>query len=511
MKILKVMIGILLVVSIIALLGCGRSSSATTTTQTYKVQRGNLVVSTTTTGNLAFTQTENVAFDMAGTVEQVMVETGDSVVQGEVMATLDTSAWNNQIKTLEQAVTTTESKLFDAESNISAQELSVRQAQINLLSAQSTVAQIPAVKAAQQLVDLAQAALTAAQGSCAVNPDYYGPQIGMLQTQLDAAKANLQSVLSGTNFNLSSDVSLQIAKAELSVDQNQLQLDNANRAIESAKVARDNAEQAVEDAKEALQEARELSPTVIAPFTGIVTNVNVQGGQEINKGAVAAQIADPNKFEVKVLVGETDISSVVVGGMATVSVDSMTGVTLLATVTAIAPTATIQQGVVNYQVTVEIQSSIPSTSGNTTSGFPGGNIPRGGIEAPGITNNQSGGGRFANLPSDGGSFALSQSATLRQGLSVTVNLVTASKYNVLMVPNRAIIRQQGNAYVEVEKNGATEQVPITTGISNSQYTEVTEGLAEGDTVIIQVTTTSSTSSNQGFGGGGFFPGGGMIR
>jgi HlyD family secretion protein len=510
MKFAKIAVAILAMASITALVGCGKSNSTTTTTQTYKVQRGNLIVSTTTTGNLAFTQTEDVAFEMAGTVEQVMIEEGDSVTKGEVMATLDTSAWDDQIKALEQAVTTAESKLSDAESNISSQELVVRQAQINLLSAQNTVAQIPAVKVAQELVDFAQAALTAAQGSYAVDPNIAGTQIQMLQTQLNTAKANLQTVLSGTNFNLSSDVSLQIAKAELSVDQNQLQLDNANRAVDSANVAKDSAEQAVQDAKDALQEVQGLSPTVTAPFAGIVTNVNVQGGQTVNKGAVAAQIADPGKFEVGVLVGETDISSIAIGGMATVSVDSLTGVTLPATVTAVAPTATIQQGVVNYKVTVEIQSTGPSTSGNDTNGFPGGGFPRGGTQTPGTSANQSAGSRFGNLPSGGSSFAVSQSYTLRQGLSVTVNLVTASKSNILTVPNRAIVRQQGKTYVEEEKNGKTEQVPVTIGISNSQYTEVTGGLSEGDTVIIQVTSSSSSTSSNQRQGGGLFPGGGGI-
>ena len=523
MKIVKLGAVVLSVTaSVVALVGCsGKSNSATASTQTATVQRGNILVSTTSTGNLAFTQTEDVAFDMAGTVEQVNVEVGDSVTEGQILATLDTSARDDQISKLEQAITAAQNTLSDKERQIVTAQFGVRQAELNLQSAENSVANIPAVKNAQQLVDLAQAALTNAQGALAAGQPVSGDTLAAIQQQLAQAKSNLQSVLAGTSFSMSSDVSLQIAKAELSLDQSEQALDDANQAVVDANTARDNAAQSVQDAQTALQEAKALSPEVTAPFDGIVTKVNVQGGQDINKGAVAVTIADPNKFEVGVLVGERDIASMAIGGLATVSVDSMTGITLPATITAIAPTATIQQGVVNYQVTVEV-GSLPSrtsqsTSDNSTTGsystgqFPGGRTPSGGQFPGASSGNQTTGRNFGgSFASGGGLFASTQSATLRQGLSVTVNLVTASKSNVLMVPNRAISKQQGKSYVTVEKNGTTEQVSVTTGISNSQYTEITDGVVEGDTVIIPITTSTTSSTTQQR-GGAFFPGGGILR
>lgn len=526
MKIIKLGTAIAITVAtIVTLLACsGKSDSATTTIQTASVQRGDITVSTTSTGNLAFTQTEDVAFDMAGTVEEVNVEVGDSVTKGQVLATLDTSAWDEQIKKLEDAVAAAETTLGSKERQIITAQFGVRQADINLQSAENTLANVPAVKNAQQLVDLAQAALTSAQAAGAAGQPVAPDTLAAIQQQLAQAKANLQSVLAGTGLT-SNDVTLQIAKAELSLDQNRQALEDARQAVDDAGAARDKASQAVQDAQTALQDARALSPKVTAPFDGIVTKVNVQGGQGINKGAVAVTVADPGKFEVGVLVGERDISSMAIGGLATVSVSSMTGVALPATITTIAPTATIQQGVVNYQVTVEV-ASLPSRagqpgSGNATAGdgsrpagqFPGGRT--GTAENPFASGNQSGRPIGGGLPSgllSGGGFATAQSAALRQGLSVTVNLVTASKSNVLMVPNRAITKQQGRSYVTVQKNSATEQVAVTTGISNSQYTEITDGLAEGDTVLIPITTSTASSTNGQRGApGGFFPGGGILR
>ena len=523
MRVLKLCVATLLAVSVVAVSGCAaKSNTGTATPQTAKVQRGNIVVSTTSTGNLAFTQSEDVAFDMAGTVQEVMVGVGDSVKEGQVLATLDISVWDDQIKTLQKAVTTAQRNQTNAERNITAKQLSVIQAQLNLQTAQNAAADIPVVKVAQDLVDNAEAALVAAKGMYAADPSLAGPQIVAIQQQLAQAQQNLKTVLDGTSYSLSSDMTLQIAKSQLNVQQSQRALDDANIAVDDAKQARDDAAQALQDAQDAVNDAKGLSPEVKAPFAGFVTSVSVEGGQEVKKGAVAVQIADPEKFEVRVLVGERDIASMAVGGLGTVSVDSMTGIALPGRITAIAPTATIQQGVVNYQVTVEVLSNRTAPgqiSGNGTGSTPpalgsgGTATPRfQGSQTPGTSGNQSGQGR-TGLFSGNGQFAQSQAAVLRQGLSVTVSLVTAQKTNVLMVPNRAIVRQQGKTYVNLEQAGTTattKQLAVTTGITNSQYTEVTEGVAEGDTVVLPATTITTATNSQSR-GGAIFPGGGILR
>ena len=79
-----------------------------------------------------------------------------------------------------------------------------------------------------------------------------------------------------------------------------------------------------------------------------------------------------------ILVTEHDVISVKIGDNATVSFNALTGTEFPAKITQIAPLATVQQGVVNYQVTVELtsltpvfpnrtgQSSSPATSGTSS-------------------------------------------------------------------------------------------------------------------------------------------------
>jgi hypothetical protein len=65
---------------------------------------------------------------------------------------------------------------------------------------------------------------------------------------------------------------------------------------------------------------------------------------------------------------------------------------------------------------------------------------------------------------------------------------------VLMVANKAVTRQGADKIVRIPKGKTTEIKVVKTGISNSQYTEIVEGLSEGDQVAIVTTSTSTSTS-----------------
>lgn len=337
-----------------------RSNSATVPQyQVVTVQRGNLTVDITASGNLALSECEDLPFEMAGTVANVAVAVGDSVKQGQVLATLDTSQWDSELLTLKY----------------------------NLYKLQ-------------------------------------------LALENDEGKTT---------------------------DPMQIEMDNLQ----------------VQQAEAALNEALNASPEITAPFDGFITAVNVKGGDTVTKGTVAVTLADPNKFQVDILVSEMDISQVKVGGAATVQADAIPGISLPAKVTYIAPTATIQSGVVNYKVTVEVES----------------------LEA--VQGSQHGQNQT------------SQAIQFRDGLTVTVSLIVAQRNDVLLVPNGAITTQGGQSYVQViSSNGTIEKRAITTGITDYVKTEVTEGLSEGEKVVVLqgTTTTNSTTSRQGLPGGFMYRG-----
>jgi len=93
-----------------------------TQTGTYTIARGTLMVDVTASGNLRFSNREDLAFDMAGTVEDVFVEEGDPVAEGDIVATLDTSDWEDQLRSLEIAVLSAEISLKQADMALEAAE-----------------------------------------------------------------------------------------------------------------------------------------------------------------------------------------------------------------------------------------------------------------------------------------------------------------------------------------------------------------------------------------------------
>jgi HlyD family secretion protein len=417
--------------------------------QVATVQRGDIAVEISAAGNLALSVTEDLAFEISGTVQEVLVEEGDSVEEGQLLVKLDTSEWETELTNLGVA-------LIQAEINLDNAELALDRAEAEL-------SDLSGIDRAVQL-----------------------EEIDILELQLKLAEARFK------------------------------------------------------EAKEAVAEALEASPEITAPFDGFITSVNVEGGDEITSGTVAVTLADPNKFEVDILVSEFDIFRVELGGAAVVEVNAIEGLSLPAKITHLAPTATIQSGVVNYEVEVELES--PETviqeqqaamqqwqeaitqeqreaMQETIENIAQGELPAGlrqAIEEGRITQEeaeemlrqmqQAQGEQQGQVP------AIPEDVQLREGLTVTVSLIVDEASDVLLVPNSAITTQRGQSFVQVlSPDGTIEQRAITTGITDYVNTEVTEGLSEGEQVVVPQGTTTTTTTQQrpsgGFFIGGMGPGG----
>jgi len=484
-----------------------------------------------------------------------------------------------QVTTLTRQVTAKEEAVTKAERQVTAKELAVQQAQIDVQTANNTLNKIAPIKNIQDRIDNLKSVITIATSLASgefagavtsITPLYWYNLKTQAQAELAQAQQDMQNILNGNATLTSVDVAIQVAQSQLQIKTKQMALEDAQTAVEDARTAIDDANTAVTnarqdltfaqqdaanaqsdlntsnqkaaDAQDSLSKAHASSPEIKAPFDGFVTKVNVAGGAQVLSGAVIVQVADPNKFEADILVSEMDISQVKVGGEATVALGAISGVTLPAKVTQIAPTATIQSGVVNYSVKVEVDSTgtiirsqsanVTSSTGSTTSELPA--MLQAAVDAGRITKQQAEDFVKNGLPSgpiSGQGFAASGNFTLpqgfsfsgspgsqrrsqtssvvpeniqlRQGLTVTVSIIVASRTNVVLVPNAAVTKQGGQSYVNVvSASGALEKRVVQTGLSDWQNTEITSGLTEGEKVSVpQGTTTTTTSSSQNRGGG----------
>jgi HlyD family secretion protein len=69
-------------------------------------------------------------------------------------------------------------------------------------------------------------------------------------------------------------------------------------------------------------------------------------------------------------------------------------------------------------------------------------------------------------------------------MSTDVEIITAVKKNVLCVPTDCIIEENGENFVYVVKENISRKRKVKTGISNEEFTEIKEGLKEGEIVAI---------------------------
>jgi len=270
-----------------------------------------------------------------------------------------------------------------------------------------------------------------------------------------------------------------------------------------------------------VEDALDASLEVVAPFDGFITwvNTDAEGGDEVMKGTVAAQIADPTRFEVELLVSEMDIYKIKLGGDASVQVDAMTLPDLPAEVTYISPTATISSGVVNYEVTVEVealetirqqqQEAMQARQEEMRQALSSGELPEQLQEAVAqgqMTKEQAEEmvQRMQQMEEAGLEqmpALIPEDFELKEGLSVTVSILISQASDVLLVPNSAVTYLRGEAYVQVVlPNDEIEERLIQTGIKDFQYTEITDGLSEGDQVVVPQAASAGTltTSEQGF-------------
>ncbi|MFH1639433.1 MAG: HlyD family efflux transporter periplasmic adaptor subunit [Chloroflexota bacterium] len=497
-KLLRIMLGILMAGSIaMPLVGCTTGQTTASDLQVAKVVRGSLTVDIVAGGNLTLSKKEDLAFKVAGTAAEVLVQEGETVTEGQVIARLDATPLEEAVVTAERAVRTADIDLETAEDG----EFKIKTAEYDLETATNNFnklnypyayatftfeipAAIESLSEAQRQLDEAREGITEGPGS-----EDYGDAMEKYQKAMNNLAVTLEKLSRGQSIdvwsstNVSETVSnYQTARAALiTMEKAQQNLEQTKRSVQSTL---DKAELALEKAQDDLDQAREdlANAVITAPFDGFITMVSVAGGDEVKKGTIAVQIADPTRFEADIMVGEKDIFQVKEGGSATVQVDALPNIVLPAEVTHLAPTATVQSGVVNYEVKVEAES--PQLFGQSGQ------------------RRQLSGGRGQSEQSladpEATPIPVFQIPDLREGLSVTVNIIIAESNDVLMVPNGAITRSGRDIQVQVMQGSMPEIRSITTGISNWQYTEVTEGLAEGEEVVVPTTTAAnSATSNQG--------------
>jgi HlyD family secretion protein len=235
---------------------------------------------------------------------------------------------------------------------------------------------------------------------------------------------------------------------------------DAATSLESARISLEDARLSLQSAEDALD-----SYTITSPISGTVIEKNYKAGDTLDATSTnyLAVIYDLSYLKFEMQVDETYIGSIQVGQSVTVTADALEGQSFTGTVSKVNINGTTAGGVTSYPVTVIIDD-------------PGDLLP---------------------------------------GMNVSADILVEQVAGALVVPVEAVAR--GNTVLipgdgAIGKDGAIdptklERVEVTLGRNDDAYIEVTGGLSEGDTIVIEQSSTSlletmmSMSASMSQGGG----------
>ena len=278
----------------------------------------------------------------------------------------------------------------------------------------------------------AQAATATINGVSCIAAKCFEYQAERTLTTLAAGTVTAINVQEGGAVN-KDDIVLQISGEDLTEA-----IQSAAETLRSAELNMDN-----------LQEAMN-NYTVTSPISGTIIEKNAKAGDALTAGADLCTIYDLSYLVMVINVDELQVSDVSVGQSVQVTADAVPDKTYTGTVTRVSMKGSSNGGTTTYPVTVRIDE----TEG------------------------------------------------LRPGMNANAEIVIAEAGNALAVPNAAIVR---GGYVLVTKDSPSAAnadpdmtapegyvyVPVKTGVSDDDYTQIISGVTGNDTVAYDPSSVST--------------------
>ena len=452
--------GAVVVVVIVVLIITSRArSTALTSLQTAEAATGSLTAQVGATGTVHANQSATLTFQTAGTVGVVYARTGENVPRSEMLASLERTSLSANVILAQADLVSAQRALDDLLKSSAAQT----QAQLALANAQKALADMQfkwdvqqpgnrasstTLKAAESRLVVAEDNMNRAKGVYDSAPSSDDERKAQAYLGYAAAVQEYQSALASLNWyrGKPNDEDQAILDAQLAVAQ--AQLDDAQRAWERVQDGPDEGDIAAAQARvDAARASVELAD-VQAPFAGTITFVDVKPGDQVAPGTLAFGLADLSRLLVDVEVSEVDIDRVKVGQEVTLTFDAVPDKAYQGLVTEVGQVGTALQGVVSFEVEVEV---------------------------------------------------LNPDSSIKPGMTAAVNIVVSQIDNVLLVPNRAVRVQDGQRVVFVMRDGLPVAVEITLGASSESDSEVLVGdLQVGDLIVLNPPLIFSQNGPPGF-------------
>ncbi|MBK8027126.1 MAG: efflux RND transporter periplasmic adaptor subunit [Chloroflexi bacterium] len=304
-------------------------------------------------GTVSANETAVLTFQRSGEVAEVLVNKGDVVTAGTVLARLDTTAFERSV---------TEARLSLEEAQLTLQgvleppsEDDIEQARLSLVSAQASYSDTAnstsdtqlrsaelRLQQAQESYDLAvqkRANMNGTDEELALQD----AAVGAASFNLEIARLNLQDLQTPSNQGSIWSAAVRVQMAELEYEQ--AQNGASESQIASAELAVQIAELNLADAEADLARAE-----LVAPIAGIVTALNIEPGTSVTLATSAVEITDLSTVWLSAPLNELDLDQSAEGMAATISFDALPDESYSASLTRIDWIGAESDGIVEYTV-----------------------------------------------------------------------------------------------------------------------------------------------------------------
>lgn len=480
----KIIIGVIIVI----LLGGGffvfKNGNGIGTDDIQEVSRGDFITETEISGKIKPKKDSSLAFETQGTVKEILVEVGDEVEKGELLAYLNSNELQAQLK---EALNDLEVERLTLE-DLGSQNLSGDDLREEKTDSINTIkeAYTDASNAIYNYIDQFYS-----------DPDSDRPKIKYsldavydLSTSIELDRKKVGDRLSEWNeenktlslktFTVEdingslekldfistflNDLAIQVSGFEPKPDYTQATINSYRSDVGSARNLIASAISSLTDAKASLRNTESEIPIqqtkvlkaeasvesiqaqientrLRAPFDGVISNIDIEEGEIALTNTPAISITDIEHLEIEAFIPEVSIAKVSVGNEAMFTLDAFgEKEDFKAIVSFIDPTETERDNVSTYRTLFD-------------------------------TENYDG--------------------KIKPGMTASIVITTSVRENVLTVPSRSVFEKDSEDFVKVYKKEGVEDRQVETGsLDTYGNREIISGLQVGEKVLLNPETDS---------------------
>ncbi len=432
-------VGLLATVLLVGYLAASRYTFAPSDSRpagllTHEVKRGDLMVTVTEDGTLESADNVQIKCEVAGgsTILSLIAD-GTRVQQGDVLARLDSSAIEESLNLQKIACEKAQASYIQATKDFEVGKISVREylegtyvQQLQDFEATITIA-LENLRSAENTLQYTERMFRKG----------YSTVLQRDAQEFAVRRASLELKSAETAKKVLADFTKQKMLQEL-----ESLRDAAEARMKSEKAALDLEEIRLTRLKTQLEKC-----VLTAPKSGLVIHANdlsrrrgsdsspqIEEGASVRENQDVFRLPDLSKMQVKTAVHESKIEQLRSGMPANVKVQdrAFTG-SVVYVANQPEPTSFFSSNVKQYATTVRL---------------------------------------------DG------EHSDLRPGMTTVVEILIDRRRDVLLLPVAAVVEQEGDFFCWVDESQEITRRPLTLGLTDNRFIEVTDGVAEGDVVVL---------------------------